>query len=230
METDSTTKEEKRSKSFNKDRYCTLNQYAAYFGVTTRTAYNHFYNGRLKGAFKDIGGTNRILIPIEYIKTSPNPNVTIYATVPYNIENKRQELEKEVLKLKKYCSAKCYRVQDIITEYSYGIFEERPKLMTLLKNRYVKHIVATNKSSINRFSFDFISAIMEADGRELEIITSKETDNSIFKKDLTDTIYVVCKKLGTKEISYEDVRRSMVALGIAERKNVKVKKKKKKQK
>ena len=95
---------------FNKDKFCTLEQYAAYFGITTRTAYNHYYGGRLKGAFKDIGGSNRILIPIEYIQTNPNPNVTIYATVPYSIENNREELDKEVIKLRRYCSAKCYKV------------------------------------------------------------------------------------------------------------------------
>jgi predicted site-specific integrase-resolvase len=208
-----------KRQEFNKDKFCTLEQYAAYFGITTRTAYNHYYGGRLKGAFKDIGGSNRILIPIEYIQTNPNPNVTIYATVPYSIENNREELDKEVIKLRRYCSAKCYKVQDIVTEYSYGIFEERPKLLSLLKNRYVKHVVVANKSAVNRYAFDFISAIMEADGRELEIISTKEPDDKGFKKDLTDTLYVVCKRLGTKDVTYEDVRKSMVALGIAERKN-----------
>ena len=221
-------KEMNKRRNFNNDNYCTLGEYASYYGVTVRTAYNHYYSGRLAGAFKDVGGTNRILVPITYIKQAQNPNVTIYATVSISEENNKDALEKEVMKLRRYCTAKGYRIQNIITEFSYGIFDERPKLISILKNRYIKHVVVANKSSVNRFSFDFISAIMSADGRELEYMTSKESDETVFKKDLTDTIYVVCKKLGTKDVSYEDVRKTMVALGIADRKSMGGRPKKKK--
>lgn len=210
-----------RYHSYNNKLYCTLDEYAAYFGVTKRTAYNHYYYGWLKGAFKDVGGTNRILIPIQYIQAERNPNVTIYATVSAGREEPEKDMEAEVLKLRKYCSARGYNVQEIVSEYSYGILDERPKLNTLLKNRRVKHIVVANKSAVNYFSFDFISSILTADGRELEFMMTKEPEDvGEFKKDLIDTIYVCCKKLGSKQVSYEKVRKTMVALGLVERKNL----------
>lgn len=204
---------------YDSDKYCTIGQYASYFGVTRRTAYNHYYKGKIVGAFKDEGASNMILIPIEYIRVARTPNVVIYATVSGSQENRKALLDAEILKMRKYCIAKGYKVTAVVSEYSYGLFDERPKFTRLLENQYVKHIVVMSRSSVSRLSFEFIDSIMKACGREIEFISSDESDESLFKKELVDTIYVICQKLGSKEVTYEDVRKSMVSLGIADRKN-----------
>lgn len=198
--------------------YCSLSEYASFYGYTLRTAYNHYSKGRLKGAYKD-PVSKRVKVPIEYIKTIKHPNVVIYATVSPSDKDKKKAMDAEVEYIKRYCKAKAYTVIGIVKEMSSTIIEERPKLMRLLKDRHIKHIIVANRNAISRFSFDYIDALMKCDGREIEYVDNKDAELDVVKKDFTDVVYSLCTHFSAKDITYEDVRKALVSLGVAERKN-----------
>lgn len=196
--------------------FCTLKDYANFCGCTLRTAYNHFYSGRLPGAFKNPMTGKGVFVPMHFIQGHRWPDVVIYATVTKNRKNYRQEMEEEVRRLKIWCNLKGYTVKDIVREYSPTIVEERPKFFGLLKDRTIKHIVAASPASTSRFGHQYIETLLKCDDREITYVDPPEKDAVAAQKDLMDIVLFLLKKFSKKNVDEETVRKSLLHLGLSE--------------
>lgn len=129
-----------------------LSQYAKMKDICYRTAWNHFKDGKIKGAFVDENGSihvNEIDERVEKIVT--------YARVSSS-ENK-QNLLSQSKRVQDFCSAKGWIVNDVIEECASGLNDSRKKLMLLLKDKTVTKIVVEHKDRLTRFGFNYLKAL-----------------------------------------------------------------------
>ncbi len=154
----------------------TLKEYAEENRIHYRTAWNHFREGKISGAFKN--GYGKVLIPDENMK----PEYTVcYARVSSS-EN-RKNLESQAERLCSYCAAKGYKISEVIKECASGLNDTRPKLEKLLKNSDVTRIVTEHKDRLTRFGFNYIKLFKKSQGCQIEIINESANDRDELMQD-----------------------------------------------
>ena len=93
-------------------KYMKLSEYAKNHNIHIRTAWQHFMDNKIVGAFKT--NTNRIYIPIDNNVVNLNNKVIIYTRISSN-ENK-DNLNSQAERLTNYATVKGYQVVDIIKD------------------------------------------------------------------------------------------------------------------
>ena len=109
-----------------------VSQYAKKHNVTIRTVWNWIYAGKLKTRRNE---TNHVFI-IEDEDSLINNAVALYARVS-SAENK-DNLDRQLERLRLYAAAKGYKVIKEVTEIGSGLNDKRPKLEKLLTDYEVK--------------------------------------------------------------------------------------------
>lgn len=193
-------------------KYCKLSDYAKKFGVTYRTAFNRFRAGKLEGAIRD--NTGHICVPIEYLQGPITSDVTIYASVPTNRPEDLELLELQAQRLVNFCNARGYHVDKVVKEVASSITETRPKLVEILRDRNIKHIVVEHQSKVARFGYEYIETLLEQDQREIECMNAIDEDRESLIDDFVRVIYNVCKTLGSKRIPKKNIRQFITKLGL----------------
>ena len=192
-------------KAKDKRLYCKLSQYAKRLGITYRTAFNHFRDGKIPGAYKDNSG--HICVPIEYFYGPVSMTVHIYVSCMNNMPDAKEQLEREAELAVQYCNARGYKVAEVITEItSTDIDEPRTKLFELLSDRTVKHIVVPYKSSVGIFAYNHVEAVLQADGRQIECMNVIDRNNEDLKLEYSKIIFAMCKKVGGNRISKRNIK------------------------
>ena len=166
-----------------------VSQYAKKYGVSIRTVWNWFYQGRIKF---ERTNTNRIFI-IEDEDKPINDSVAIYARVS-SAQNK-DNLESQKQRLIDYCAAKGYKVCKVVTEIGSGLNDKRPKLENLLTDYSIKKIVVEHSDRFSRFGVNYIQKLLEMQGRTIEIINSCEDDKKELMDDFVSIITSFCARL-----------------------------------
>lgn len=193
-------------------KYCKLSDYAKKFGVTYRTAFNRFNAGKLEGAIRD--NTGHICVPIEYLHGPITSDVTIYASVSSNRPEDLEALETQVQTLINFCNSRGYHINKVVKEVASSITDTRTKLIEILKDRNVKHIVVENKSRVARFGYEYIETLLEQDQREIEAMNNNVEDKEELLDDFVRVLYTVCKTLGTKRVPKKNIRQLVAKLGL----------------
>ncbi|HJT58358.1 MAG TPA: IS607 family transposase [Ktedonobacteraceae bacterium] len=151
-----------------------LSRYAKKVGVTYKTAYRWYRAGALD-AYQTATG---IIIVTDQADEKPVTGRTaLYARV-LSIGQK-DDLERQVQRLKDYAAAKGYHVSKVVTEIASGLNDQRPKLEKLLADTSVGTIVVENRDRLTRFGSHSIQTLLEAQGRYLEIIFSGDTGDEL---------------------------------------------------
>lgn len=166
-----------------------ISQYAKKYGVTIRTVWNWIYEGRLT---IERTQTNRILI-VEEEDKKINDNVAVYARVSSS-ENK-SNLESQKNRLLDYCSARGYKVKQVVTEIGSGLNDHRPKLEKLLLDESILKIVIEHGDRFSRFGRNYIEKLLNLQGRELEVINETEDDKKELMDDFVSIITSFCARL-----------------------------------
>lgn len=162
-----------------------LAKYAKKCGVTYRTAWSWYKSGKIPGAKQMPSGT--IIIPEEEIIDNDQANsVGIYARVSSS-ENK-DNLDSQAKRLEDYCVARGYRVVKVVKEIGSGVNDKRKKLEKLLLDRKIKKIVVEHSDRFSRFGINYISKLMELDGRSLEIVNKQGSDKDDLMQDFVSII------------------------------------------
>lgn len=166
-----------------------VSQYARKHGVTIRTVWNWIYKGQLKTIRNE---TNHIFI-IEEEDSLVNDAVAIYARVS-SAENK-DNLERQLERLRLFCAAKGYKVIKEVSEIGSGLNDKRPKLEKLLTDHAVKKIVVEHTDRFSRFGFNYITKLMEMQGRQIEVINQTSNDRDDLMQDFVSIITSFCARL-----------------------------------
>jgi predicted site-specific integrase-resolvase len=67
----------------------------------------------------------------------------------------------------------------MVSELASGLNDNRPKLMKLLTDASVGVIVIEHRDRLTRFGFTYIEQLMQMQGRRLEVIFPRDTDNDL---------------------------------------------------
>ncbi|HVB21252.1 MAG TPA: IS607 family transposase [Ktedonobacteraceae bacterium] len=148
-----------------------LSQYAKQTGVTYKTAYRWYKAGTLD-AYQLPTGT-----VIVRDSVSPQKGVALYARV--SSAGQKEDLGRQLQRLKDYAAAKGYQVSKEVIEIASGLNDKRPKLEKLLADTSIGTIVIESRDRLTRFGSHYIETLLEAQGRHLEMIFRSDTGDEL---------------------------------------------------
>jgi putative resolvase len=164
-----------------------LSVYAKKMGVTYKTAFRWWKAGKLDAYQMDTG----TIIVREPATSAEQLQVALYARV--SSADQKEDLERQMQRLKDYAAAKGYQVTKMVNELASGLNDRRPKLMKLLTDASVGIVVIEHRDRLTRFGFNYIEQLMQMQGRRLEVIFPSDTDN-----DLVDDFIAVITSMASR--------------------------------
>lgn len=164
-----------------------LSEYAKKMGVTYKTAFRWWKDGRLD-AYQLDTGTIIVRDPAQPQETT---GVALYARV--SSADQKEDLERQMQRLKDYAASKGYRVTKMVSELASGLNDSRPKLMKILTDTSLGVIVVEHRDRLTRFGFNYIEQLLAVQGRRLEVIFPSDTEN-----DLVDDFIAVITSMASR--------------------------------
>ncbi len=155
-----------------------LSTYAKQQGISYSTALRWWKAGQIKG-YQAPSGT---IIVQEEEPRLPVEKVAIYARV--SSAEHREHLERQAERLLHYCEARGYQVAQVVKEIASGVNDDRPKLLSLLKDTSITRLVVEHKDRLTRFGFRSLETLFEAQGRHIEVVNVAENDTADLMTDL----------------------------------------------
>ncbi len=185
-----------------------LSQWAKEKGVSYRTAWRHFKEGKIKGAYQLDTGT--IIIPEIKSENQRDEKVVIYARV--SSSEQKQDLKRQEQRLISFCNARGWQVHKSYTEVASGLNDKRPKLQKLLSDRSITKIVVEHKDRLARFGINYIDLLLKLDGREIFIVNGVEDDEQDLMQDFVSIITSFTARLYGKRRSKRKTEKIMKEL------------------
>jgi putative resolvase len=156
-------------------------------GVSYKTAFRWWKAGKLDAYQLDTG----TVIVREPAPGEAPTNVALYARV--SSLGQKEDLERQMQRLKDYASANGYHVTKMVSELASGLNESRPKWLSLLTDASIGVIVVEHRDRATRFGMIYIEQLMQMQGRRLEVIFPSDTDN-----DLVDDFIAVITSMASR--------------------------------
>lgn len=167
-----------------------LSQWAKLKGIHYQTAFKMFKNGKIPCRTEQLP-TGTILV-YETEEPSDNKTATLYARV--SSHDQKEDLIRQVERLRQYCAANGIIIQDEISEIASGMNPNRVKLQKILSDKNVKNIVVEHKDRLTRFGFELISHALKSGDKR--IIVMNETDSSMdIVQDFIDVVTSMCARI-----------------------------------
>ena len=120
----------------------------------------------------------------------------IYARV--SSSDQKSGLERQIQYLTQYCSAKGYKVVDVLSDIASGLKANRRGLLKLLDyvvNRQVDVVVITYRDRLSRFGFEYLEYFFKQYGVSIEVVYGKEPKD-VYQELLEDLIAIVTSFAG----------------------------------
>ena len=151
-----------------------LSQYAKKTGISYKTAWRWYKAGTLD-AYQTPTGMVVVRDPeMERIGTG---RIALYARV--SSADQKSDLERQVQRLRDYAAARGYQVAKEVTEIASGLNDSRPKFLKLLADPTIGTIIVEHKDRSTRFGWNYITTLMEAQGRRMEAVFPDETKDEL---------------------------------------------------
>ena len=116
----------------------------------------------------------------------------IYARVSSHKQRKDGNLDRQIERLRSYCSAKGYKVIDVITDVASGLKENRSglqKLFDIVERRQVDVVVVEFRDRLTRFGFDYLKRYFESHDARVEVV--EETEKGYMEELVEDFVSIV---------------------------------------
>lgn len=168
-----------------------LSKYAKKQGITYLTANRWYHKGLIKGAYQTATGT--IIIPDKTM--TDRTKTIIYARVSSN-EQRKTDLETQAQRMKDFCLANGWAVDEVIKEVGSGLNDNRKKLEKVLKDPHLGRLVVEHRDRLTRFGFHWFEVLAELQGFEI-VVADKTIDNdkNDLMADFTAIITSFCARL-----------------------------------
>jgi len=101
----------------------------------------------------------------------------IYARVSSYKQKEDGNLDRQVERLRAYCSARGYRVVDVVTDVASGLKENRSglqKLFDIVEKHQADVVVVEFKDRLTRFGFNYLKRYFESHGVRIEVVEESE--------------------------------------------------------
>jgi len=82
-----------------------------------------------------------------------------------------------------------------VKEIASGVNDSRPKLLSLFRDPSITLLVVEHKDRLTRFGFRYIEALLELQGRKIEVVNVAENDKADLLHDLASIVYSFCARL-----------------------------------
>ena len=121
----------------------------------------------------------------------------IYARVSSHKQKKDGNLDRQIERLRSYCSAKGYKVVDVITDVANGLNENRnvlQKLFNIVEKHQADVVVVEFKDRLTRFGFDYLRRYFESHGVKVEVV--EEIEKGYMEELIEDFVTIVISFAG----------------------------------
>ena len=121
----------------------------------------------------------------------------IYARVSSHKQKRDGNLERQIERLRSYCSAKGYKVIGIITDVASGLKEDRAglqKLFDLVEKHQVDVVVIELKDRLTRFGFNYLKKFFGSHGVRVKVV--EETEKGYMEEFIEDFVAIVISFAG----------------------------------
>jgi excisionase family DNA binding protein len=150
-------------------------------GVSFITLKRWIYAGKIRAVKTP---TDRWMIPeneIERIISGKEETREIGAIIYARVSSSDQksDLEKQVEYLIQYCSAKGYRVVDVLSDVASSLNTSRRgllKLFSYVVNRQADVVVVTYKDRLTRFGFEYLDYFFKQCGVRIEVVHGEDEE------------------------------------------------------
>lgn len=151
-----------------------LSQYAKKVGISYKTAWRWYKAGTLD-AYQTPTGMVVVRDPIaEKVGTG---RIALYARV--SCVDQKSDLERQVQRLRDYAAARGHQVAKEVTEIASGMNDSRPKFLKLLADPSIGTIIVEHRDRGTRFGWNYITTLMEVQGRRIEAVFPNETKDDL---------------------------------------------------
>ena len=120
----------------------------------------------------------------------------IYARV--SSSDQKSDLERQVQYLTQYCSAKGYRIIDILSDVVSGLKTNRRGLLKLFNyvvNKHVDVVEVTYKDRLTRFGFEYLDYFFRRFGVRIEVVYGEEPKDA-YQELVEDLIAIITSFAG----------------------------------
>jgi putative resolvase len=151
-----------------------LSQYARTVGISYKTAWRWYKAGTLD-AYQT--PTGMIVVRDPRIEQPVTGRIALYARV--SSADQKNDLERQVQRLREYAAARGYQIAQVVTEIASGLNENRPKFLKLLADPSIGTIIVEHKDRGTRFGWNYINTLMGVQGRQIEAVFLDETKDEL---------------------------------------------------
>ncbi len=165
-----------------------LSAWAKTQGVTYRTAWEWFKNGTMPVPARQLAsGTILVDVP----ETPPGRTV-VYARV--SSHDQKANLDGQVARCVSFANGKGLSVSDTVTEIGSGMNGHRKKLLRLLGDSAVEHIVVEHRDRLMRFGAEYVEAALAGRGGKLLVVDESELKDDLVQ-DMISALTSFCARL-----------------------------------
>ena len=159
-----------------------LSEYAAKVGIKYQTAWKHYRQGLIPGAYQLATGT--IIVPEDILQKPGKTEIdaAVYARVSSS-EN-RDNLGTQAERMTQFATARGYKIVRVVKEVGSGINDGRKQFLSLLTDENVDVIVVEHRDRATRFGLAYIQTLLAASGRRIEVANEAENDREELMQDL----------------------------------------------
>jgi len=189
-----------------------LSEYAKRNNITYRTAQRHWANGLIPGKQLATGTIVVFEDDKKEIVKIKNLQVATYARV--SSSQNKDNLDKQQSRLIDYANAKGYQTTFNIKEIGSGLNDSRPLLLKLLNDTTIDIILVEHKDRLTRFGFKYIEALMELQGRKIEVINNLDDDKDDLIQDFISIITSFCARIYGQKRSKRSTEKLIKELNV----------------
>lgn len=169
-------------------------------GIHYVTLKRWIYSGKIRAVKTPTG---RWMIPESEIERiiggkveAKEVRAVIYARV--SSSDQRKDLERQIEYLTQYCTAKGYKVVDVLSDVASGLKTNRKGLMKLFNyvvNKQVDVVVVTYKDRLTRFGFEYLKYFFKQHGVRIEVVYGEEPKDA-YQELVEDLLAIVTSFAG----------------------------------
>lgn len=186
-----------------------LSEYAALEGIKYRAAWNRFKQGKIPGAY--INDAGRIVVPDPRVELQQR--AAIYARV--STPGQKDDLERQVERLKQFAAARGLTVDRIVTEIASGVKDDRPRLARLLTRDAESWgtLLVEHRDRLSRVGFGWFPTLLGALGKEVLVANEAEDSDEGRMEDIFSILYSYAASEYGKRGARNRAERAAQALG-----------------
>src|SRR6266702_6251706 len=151
-----------------------LSQYAKKAGISYKTAWRWYKAGTLD-AYQT--PTGMVVVHDPQLEQSGTGRIALYARV--SSADQKNDLARQVQRLRDYAAARGYQVAKEVTEIASGLNDSRPKFLKLLADPTIGTIIVEHKDRSTRCGWTYLTTLVEAQGRRMEAVFPDETKDDL---------------------------------------------------